>query len=466
MTVDVLIVDDEADIRDLLSDILKDEGYNVRLAKDSISAFESIDDRLPAAVILDIWLHGSEMDGLGILETIKLKYPYLPVIMVSGHGNIETAVHAIQLGAYDYIEKPFTEDRVCMLVKRAIEQARLQHENEELREKGIVDNELIGESSAIQQLRSSVERVAPTSSRVLITGQAGVGKEVVAQKIHQLSKRSKGPFVVLNAASLSAEQVELELFGEEDTGGVGDTSKPRKVGTFEKAHGGTLFIDEVTDMPVSTQGKLLRLLQHQGFERVGGTRPIQVDVRVVSATNQNLEAAIASGAFREDLFYRLNVVPIKVCSLSERREDIPLLVNFFIKRLAKISGLPERKISDEALAIMQAYDWPGNVRQLKNIVEWLLIMCEGDNHAPITAAMLPPEITPGAMKGDNSQFDTDFMSKPLREAREIFEKQYLLSQLKRFGGNISRASSFIGMERSALHRKLKGLNVVLDEVNQ
>ena len=461
MIADILIVDDEADIRDLVSDILKDEHYNPRTAKDSDTAIKALAERVPNLVILDIWLHGSELDGLGILELIMKKYPGLPVVMISGHGNIETAVSAIKTGAYDFIEKPFKAEKLLGIVKRALEYSRLKRENSELKFRGVAESRLIGTSNTVNQLRQAVEKVSPTHSRVLISGPAGSGKEVVARMIHSRSRRSTGEFVVLNASGLTPDRVEAELFGIEDSNPTGGAEK---IGVFEAAHGGTLFIDEVADMPLEIQGRVLRVLQEQSFERVRGTRKVQVDVRVIAATNRDLNAEIAAGNFREDFYYRLNVVPLKVPALRERREDIPELCQYFLKRAAETSGLGTRDITEDALAVLQSYNWPGNVRHLRNMMEWLLIMAPGGARSSIKASMLPKDLFETNAAAIRPEVNSDIMSMPLREARELFERQYLAAQINRFGGNISKTSSFVGMERSALHRKLKMLGIgALDE---
>jgi two-component system nitrogen regulation response regulator NtrX len=458
MSIDILVVDDEKDIRDLISDILKDDGYSPRVANDSVSAIDAVNERAPSAVLLDIWLQGSKMDGLGILESLKKSHPNLPVIMISGHGNIETAINSIKLGAYDYIEKPFKEERLLYLVKRAIETASLKDENAQLKVRSGFDSQLVGKSASITALKSSINKVAPTESRVLITGPAGSGKEVVARLIHQQSNRKTGPFIILNAASISTERVEEELFGIEDHSGLSGSSE-RKIGTFEKAHGGTLFLDEIADMPLSTQGKILRILQENSFERMGGNRSVVIDVRVVAATNKDLKKEIAAGRFREDLYYRLNVVPLRVPSLSERKGDLIPLVNHFVKRCSETLGLAPRKISESAIAAMEMYDWPGNIRQLKNAIEWLLIMAPENPAKPIDSSMLPPDIISKNPLSESVSLSGDIMGVPLRAAREIFEKQYLTAQLQRFGGNVSRTAAFVEMERSAFHRKLKSLNI-------
>ncbi len=454
MAHEILIVDDEADIRTLTSGLLEDEGFETRSASGSADALASIDERLPSLVLLDIWLQGSDLDGIGILKVIKEKHAAIPVVMMSGHGTIETAVAAIKEGAYDFIEKPFTADRMILMVERAVEAARLRQEIQELKIRAGADDELIGRSPAINQVRQALEKVAPANSRVLITGPAGSGKEVVARLLHARSGRAREPFVVLNCATMEPGRMEMELFGAEDGDGQG-----RKEGTFERAHNGTLFLDEVADMPLETQGKIVRVLQEQTFERVGGGTPIQVDVRVVAASSQDLGAAMGAGTFREDLFYRLSVVPIEVPPLRERREDIPPLAAHFMDRAANSSGQTPRLFSDDAMAALQAYTWPGNVRELRNVVERLLIMAPGDPGEPLRADSLPAEIgaiTPVALQRDKGG---EIMGLPLREAREIFEREYLLAQVDRFGGNISRTAVFVGMERSALHRKLKTLGV-------
>ncbi|MBB6250380.1 sigma-54-dependent transcriptional regulator [Nitrospirillum iridis] len=452
---DILIVDDEADIRMLIAGILEDEGMKTREAADADQALAAVAARRPSLIILDIWLQGSRLDGLQILDEMKRDHPEVPVVMISGHGTIETAVAALKKGAYDFIEKPFKSDRLLLLVERAIEAARLRRENRELRLRAGGETELIGRSLMINQLRQSLDKVSPTGSRVLVSGPPGSGKEIVARIIHEHSRRADGPFVALNCATMRPDRLEVELFGtEHPIDGAG-----RKVGTFEQAHGGTLFLDEVADMPLETQGKIVRVLQEQTFERVGGSTRVEVDVRVIASTNHDLAAEIEAGQFRQDLYYRLAVVPLKVPSLRERREDIPLLARYFLQRSATASGLPQRILGEDAMAALQAYEWPGNVRQLRNVMDWLLIMVPGDPDEPIRADMLPPEIgsiTPTVLRWEKGG---EIMSLPLRDAREVFEREYLLAQVTRFGGNISRTASFVGMERSALHRKLKSLGV-------
>ena len=449
---EILVVDDEEDIRDLIAGILRDEGYETRVAGDSEAALTALRQRRPQLLVLDIWLQGSRLDGIQILDQVKREHPELPVLMISGHGTIETAVASIKKGAYDFIEKPFKADRLIHVVQRALEAARLRREVAELKLKAGDDADLIGTSSAISQMRQQIDKIAPTGSRVLITGAAGTGKEVVARLIHANSRRAGNAFVAINCATMAPERIEAELFGEETADG------PKKIGLFELAHNGTLFLDEVADMPLETQGKILRVLVDQTFQRVGGTTRVQVDARIVSSTTADLRIEIADGQFREDLFHRLNVVPIRVPSLSERRDDIPLLVAHFMKRLSATSGLPMREIGDDAMAVLQAHNWAGNVRQLRNIVERLLILATDDAAQIISADLLPSDLGANAPWSGGGRGDM-VISLPLREAREIFEREYLLAQINRFGGNISRTAAFIGMERSALHRKLKSLGV-------
>jgi len=459
MAHDILIVDDEIDIREMVAGILSDEGYETRTAGNSADAIASINERAPSLLLLDIWLEGSEHDGLELLDIVRRGYPGLPVVMISGHGNIETAVSAIKRGAYDYIEKPFKSDRLFLVVDRAIETARLRRENEELHLRVGRPSELIGEAPVMNTLRQAIEKVAPTGSRILISGPPGSGKEVVARLLHARSRRASHPFVVVNAASMAPERMEVELFGTE-------LAEGRRTGTFERAHRGTLFVDEVADMPLETQGKILRVLQEQSFERVGGNSRVSVDVRVVTATNRDLSAEIVSGRFRQDLYHRLAVVPIQVPALCDRREDIPVLTRYFLKRTVEISGLPVREISDDAIAALQSYNWPGNVRELRNLIERLLIMAPGSSDEPIAATMLPAEVSSQTLTAGRREGSEALMSMPLRDARETFEREYLVAQINRFGGNISRTAGFVGMERSALHRKLKALGVTSEDRSQ
>ncbi len=460
LTHEILVVDDEEDIRMLIAGVLRDEGYSTREAGDSKAALREIDQRRPSLVILDIWLQGSELDGLEILNVLKEDYPEIPAIMISGHGNVETAVAAIKQGAYDYIEKPFKTDRLLHLAEQAIETARLRRENLDLRRRAGGEIEMVGSSPAMCQVRAAISRVAPTSSRVLIGGPAGVGKEVAARLIHAESGRAQGPFVAINCASMHPDRLAEELFGTEGE------DRPLHTGLFEAAHNGTLFFDEVGDMPLETQGKIVRVLQEQTFERVGGSSLIEVDVRVMAATSRDLEEEIGLGRFREDLYYRLAVVPIAIPPLDKRREDIAELVDHFMERAARSSGLTERVIGDDVLAALRAHDWPGNVRQLRNVVERLLIMAPRDEDGMIHADTLPHEIgaaAPVVLRGEGG---SRMMGLGLRAAREMFEREYLAAQITRFGGNVSRTAQFVGMERSALHRKLKTLGLGSDSVQR
>ena len=437
----------------LIQGILSDEGYKTQEARDAQTAVKLVAEKAPDLVILDIWLENSDMDGMALLKKLVKSHPHMPVIMISGHGSIETAVSAIQYGAYDFIEKPFKSDRLLVLAQRAIEAGRLRRENQELRLRALGSEAMLyGNSSLMQQVRQNIQRVAPTGSRVLITGNPGTGKNVAARMLHNHSKRADKNYVVLNCAILSPERLEAELFGTEGAAG-------RKQGVLEQANGGTLFLDEVADMPLETQAKIVRVLQDLHFTRLGGSERIEVDVRVIAATNQNLPERMKQGKFREDLYYRLNVVPIAMPSLQERLDDIPLLADYFMNQAALSANTAARVFAPDAIALMQSYDWPGNVRQLRNIIEWLLIMAAGEPEVAITAEMLPPDLRQKAADMVHGQGVVELMSKPLREAREIFEREYLQSQVNRFGGNISKTAGFIGMERSALHRKLKSLGI-------
>lgn len=451
MAHDILVVDDEIDIRKLIAGILEDEGYGARTANDADSALTAIEQRRPSLLVLDIWLQGSRLDGLQLLDEIKRRHNDLPIIVISGHGNIETAVSAIKRGAYDFIEKPFKADRLLLQVARAIEAAQLRRENAELRVKSGHTLELIGSSPAVSQVRAAIERLAPTNSRVLISGPPGAGKEMTARLLHGHSRRADGPFVVLNAASMAPERMETELFGVE--------GQPGQTGTFELAHGGTLFIDEVADMPLETQGKILRVLVEQTFRRVGGNTKVSVDVRVISASSRDLAMEIVAGRFRQDLYDRLNVVPLKLPSLRERREDIPQLAAYFMRREAEAQGLALRQLGDDTITVLQMGEWPGNVRELRNVIARLLILAPGGAGSTIGADILPPDLMGSRQSLLQSERSEEIMTMPLREAREVFEREYLLAQITRFGGNVSRTAAFVGMERSALHRKLKLLGV-------
>ncbi|HWU74830.1 MAG TPA: sigma-54 dependent transcriptional regulator [Sphingomonas sp.] len=450
MSLDILVVDDEQDIRELVAGVLQDEGYETRAAADSDAALEAIATRRPSLVLLDVWLQGSRLDGLELLEEIKRRDASIPVLVISGHGNIDTAVAAIRRGAVDFIEKPFNADRLLLMVGRATETEQLRQEVASLRAATGRDTDLTGTSTAINAVRATLKRVAGTGSRVLIMGSAGVGKEVAARLLHSWSQRTQGPFIVVSAARMTPERVEEELFGVEEAGDLVRT------GLLEQAHGGTLFLDEIADMPMATQGRILRVLTDQSFTRVGGTRTVKVDVRVVSATARDLQAEIAEGRFREDLYYRLNVVPVAIPPLADRREDIPALVDHFVAHYAAERRVPTPEVAEDAMVALQSYEWPGNVRQLRNVVERTIILAPGDRIGRIDVDLLPAEVLGGAGEGAGA---SAMMGAPLREARETFEREYLKVQIRRFSGNISRTATFIGMERSALHRKLKLLGI-------
>jgi two-component system nitrogen regulation response regulator NtrX len=452
---EILIVDDEADIRELVAGILQDEGYATRTAKNSDEALAAMATRRPNLVLLDIWLQGSALDGLQLLDAFKQEHPEVAIVMISGHGNIETAVAAIKHGAYDFIEKPFKADRLLLVAARAIENFNLRREVRQLKQQTPTAAELIGASVAMTQLRQTMEKVARTNSRILLVGPSGAGKELTARMIHQTSNVASGPFVVLNAAAITPDRMEIELFGSDRSNG----SEGRKAGALEEANGGTLFIDDVADLPRETQNKILRVLVDQTFQRVGGSTKLAVDVRVISSTSHNLEVEIAGGRFREDLYHRLSVVPIRVPALAERREDIPTLVEHFMAQISQSTGLPRRRIGEDAMAVLQSHDWPGNVRQLRNNVERLMILAGGDASTVVDASMLPPDVGSMVPTMPNGNGGEQLMGLPLRDAREVFEREYLVAQISRFGGNISRTAEFVGMERSALHRKLKALNI-------
>ena len=453
MALDILIVDDEQDIRDLVSGVLEDEGFTTRTAADSDAALQALAERRPSLALLDVWLQGSRLDGLQLLDEIKRRDPTLPVLIISGHGNLDTAVAAIRQGAVDFIEKPFEAGHLVHLVARATETERLRRENAALRQQVGNEMELTGSSGAINNVRATLKRVAATGSRVLISGPAGVGKEVAARLLHEWSPRSRAPFIVVTAARMTPERVEEELFGVEEGSGI---ARP---GLLEQAHGGTLFLDEIADMPLSTQAKILRVLTDQSFTRVGGQRTVKVDMRVVSSTARDLAEEIAGGRFREDLYYRLNVVPVHLPALAVRREDSPGLVGHFAARYAAERRVDTPDVSEDAMAALQAYDWPGNVRQLRNVIERTIILAPGERIGSIDIDMLPPELLSDQAQLTPSEAVKAIMGTPLREARETFEREYLRVQIRRFSGNISRTANFIGMERSALHRKLKALGL-------
>ena len=447
----ILIVDDERDIRELIGDILKDEGFSVRLAANADECMAAINAEAPSLMILDIWLKDSRMDGIDILKTVKRDNPDVPVVIISGHGNIEIAVAAIKQGAYDFIEKPFNIDQLMVVVSRAMETARLRRENSELRRRDVTASEMLGSSIAFRGLRGQLDKVTKSNGRVMLTGPAGSGKELAARYIHAHSNRAGAPFITVSSATIEPERMEEVLFGRETP------ERGVEPGLLEQAHGGIVYFDEVADMPLGTQSKILRVLVEQQFTRAGGQDKVRVDLRVISSTTRDLRAEIAAGRFRQELYDRLNVVPIAVPSLEDRREDIPELTRHFIEVFHRSQGLPLRSLSQDAEAMLQTMRWPGNVRQLRNVIERVLIL--GDGTGPIEARELPGQEAP---TGDDGRLviSGTLATLPLREARELFEKEYLLTQINRFGGNISRTAAFVGMERSALHRKLKSLGVV------
>lgn len=460
MALDILIIDDEDDIRDLIAGILEDEGYEARQAHDADSGLNEIARRRPSLVFLDIWLQGSRLDGLQLLDIFQAQHPEMPVVMISGHGNVETAVSSIKRGAYDYIEKPFKVDRLLHITQRAVEATRLRNEVAELKERtATTAAELVGTSPTLHHVRGIIEKSAPTNSRIFIAGPSGAGKGMVARLIHQKSPRAQAPFIEINASLYAPDEVAAALFGRESREKSGMLRT--EVGALERAHGGTLYLSEVTSLPPSVQQALLRTLVENRFNRVGGQGVVPIDVRIISASSQNVSALIESGDFRSDLFHRLSIVPVQLTPLRERREDVPPLVNIFIDQVCRMHNLQRMTIGDDAIAVLQAQDWPGNARQLRNSIERLLILMK--DQAPldgmITAAMLPSDIGEVLPTVGDTDASAHLMSLPLREAREVFERQYLLAQIERFGGNISKTAEFVGMERSALHRKIKSLGL-------
>ena len=447
---DILIVDDEKDIRQLISDILKDEGYSTKLAANSTECINEINSSPPDLLILDIWLKDSNMDGIDILKTAQRDNPEIPVVIISGHGNIEIAVAAIKQGAYDFIEKPFNTDQLLVVINRAMEASKLRRENSAFKIQDILRSEMIGKSAAFKILKNNLNKVTKSNGRVLLTGQPGSGKEVAARYIHANSSRCDFPFIIINCASIESNRMEEVLFGSQFKG------SEVSPGLLEMAHGGIVYFDEIADMPIGTQSKILRVLVEQQFMRLGGSDTVRVDLRVISSTTKNLKVLISEGKFREELYHRLNVVPIEVPSLEARKDDIPELASFFLQELHNQQGLTCREFSKDSLTFLQSMDWPGNVRQLRNHIERILILGPEDNLISINE-----------LNKLNSTFEDEgtepvinnVASLPLREARELFERDYLLTQINRFGGNISRTASFVGMERSALHRKLKSLDI-------
>ncbi len=457
MSASILIVDDEEAIRTSLRSILEDEGYEVAVAANGLEALKIYGTDPPDLMILDIWM--PEMDGLETLRRVKEFVPTTQVMMISGHGSIETAVKAIKLGAYDYIEKPLSLENVTFRVKQALEQYRLAQENRALRSKVERKFELVGQSPVMQRLRELIATAGPTNSRVLIGGENGTGKELVARAIHLHSPRADHPFVAVNCAAIPETLIESELFGHEKGSFTGAISMKR--GQFEQANGGTLFLDEIGDMSLSTQAKVLRALQEQQFTRVGGTKLMKVDVRVLAASNKDLEKEIGKGQFREDLYYRLNVVPIVVPPLRERREDIPSLVQHFMKLHAEEQGLRMKDVSPEAMGVFQQYDWPGNIRELRNLIERLMIMVPGFTIEAAQATLSLQGRTTGVVP-TNTSSATPLLSKSydsLRDARNAFEKEYISRKLREHHWNISRTADDLKIERSHLHRKIKLLDV-------
>jgi len=459
MALDILIIDDEDDIRDLIAGILEDEGYETRQAHDADSGLNEIARRRPSLVFLDIWMQGSRLDGLQLLDVFQAQHPDMPVVMISGHGNVETAVSAIRRGAYDYIEKPFKVDRLLLITQRAMEAARLKNEVADLRERSAKTVDLIGNSPTLQQVRGIIDKSAPTNSRIFISGASGTGKGLCARLIHQKSLRAEGPFVEINCSLYSPEEVQVVLFGRETREKTGTLRT--EVGALERAHGGTLYLSEVATLPPPAQQALLRTLVESKFNRVGGAVAVPIDVRVISSSSQNVATMIEAGQFRSDLFHRLSIVPVQLTPLRERREDIPPLVDVFIEQICKLHNLRSLSIGPDAVAVLQAQDWPGNARQLRNSIERLLILVKDQAPADgvITASLLPSDIGEVLPTVGDSDSSAHLMSLPLRDAREVFERQYLLAQIERFGGNISKTAEFVGMERSALHRKIKSLGL-------
>lgn len=460
---DILIVDDELDICKLIADILKDEGYKTRYVQGSLEALSELSEKQPSLILLDIWIEGSQLDGLGVLEIVREKYPSIPVVMISGHGNIETAVNSIKMGAYDFIEKPFKEERLVLACQKAIENAELRSTNQQLQAKAIPDDEFIGNSHLINNLMSIVEKYAATKSRVFINGALGTGKKHMAKVFHNESDRKDRPFIVFSPSGFESSDLEEEIFGKGVDNDNAFSTEAAKQSIFEKARGGTLVFDEITSLPLEIQTKLLKALASNKFKRIGTEKEYEIDCRLMSTTSKNMSEEVEAGRFKSDLYSRLNVVSVEMPSLKERREDIPQLCEYFLDVYAQISARPRKTLSDEALSVIQSYEWPGNVRQLRNVVEWMTIMSPKTDDDIIEATSLANDIfssvpnIPGA--SEQIENNVDIMSMSLRDARELFEKHYLIAQVNRFGGNISKTSAFIGMERSALHRKLKSLNV-------
>ena len=448
----ILVVDDEKDIRSSIAGLLEDENYQVMVAKNSDEALDAISKMVPDLVLLDIWLENSQLDGLGLLDEIHSKFTSVPCIMISGHGNIDIAVNAIRNGASDFIEKPFEAERLLITLERVLELSKLKKEHKDLWVRAGGDLELVGKSSGIKKIKNLITKIAPTGSRVFIIGEYGTGKETLARLIHHNSKRSNGPFISLNAKILSTELLEEELFGEED-----DLGRILKIGLLEQANNGTLFIDEVADLTEDAQAYFVKALQDNTFMRKNGSTKINVDVRVISSSSVHINEKILNKEFSEDLYYRLNVIPIEMPALSKRKEDIPVLVDYFLNKASNFSGKKKLTIDQQALAALQVFQWSGNVRQLKNAIERILIMIDDTSLNEITYEMLPKDLLNLDSTNDD-EYNRDYLySLNLKEARIIFEHDYIMKNLDRFNGNISKTANFIGMERSAFHRKLNTL---------
>ena len=449
---DILIVDDEKDIRELISEILIDEGYSTRLSSNSAECLNQVSNDPPSLLILDIWLKDSNMDGIDILKKVKVEYPNVPIVIISGHGNIEIAVSAIKQGAYDFIEKPFNIEQLLVVVKRAMETSSLRRENKELKQKDTVQYELEGESSVFRNLMINLDKVSSTKSRVFLTGSSGSGKDTSARYIHENSKQSSGNFITINCSVFESDELDRMLFGFENKEGV------QEVGALENANRGTIYLDEVSEMSLDLQGKILKFLVENSVGRPGSSKKVDIECRVISSSNSDLLEQIKNKQFREDLFHRLNVVPIKIPNLSDRIDDIPVLAKHFVKEFSSVNGLPSREFTDEALSFLQGMNWPGNIRQLKNVIERVLIL--GDPTDKVTSDELMFTRPKAQDSGEKVySISSELAGMSLREAREIFERDYLLLQINRFGGNISKTAAFVEMERSALHRKLKSLGI-------
>tara|TARA_B100001093_G_scaffold466774_1_gene485437 strand:+ start:492 stop:1904 length:1413 start_codon:yes stop_codon:yes gene_type:complete len=447
----ILIVDDERDIRELIGDILEDDGFSTRRVGTSDACMQEVNQTTPDLLILDIWLKDSDMDGIDILKKVKTDFPHVPVVIISGHGNIEIAVAAIKQGAYDFIEKPFNIEQLLVVVKRAMEASRLRRENYTLRLKDGPPTQMLGDSGNFRNMLAQLDKVTKSNGRVMLKGPSGSGKEMAARYIHMQSDRASAPFIAVNCAAIEPDRMEDVLFGREGSDAI-------LTGLLEQANGGVIYFDEVAEMPMATQSKILRVLVDQQFRRTGGSENIKVDLRVVSSTSQDLSKAIAKRTFREELYHRLNVVPIEVPPLESRREDIPILARSFLKQFHEIQGHTLRELSSDAATLLQTMSWPGNIRQLRNVVERILIL--GELTGSITADEIPNETGPTTDGPEPTVISPALATLPLREAREVFERQYLITQINRFSGNISKTANFVGMERSALHRKLKSLDVV------